>query len=155
MPPRATHDTGLVRPRYQWATATMCRNRPPGWPPVETSQYAKRLKYIFGFQGRLGSQPSTACQSSPSGLASMPGGTGLGRWPVTAYIRPASWQPTPWACAAGNRRKPNAAIPHARPRGVDAGASERLLDGWGKPATHYRTFQRGQTNHQTRIGRVL
>ena len=30
------------------------------------------------------------------------------------------------------RRIPNAATPHARPRGVDAGALERLLDGWGQ-----------------------
>src|ERR1039458_1443210 len=37
MPPSATHDTGLVRPRYQWTTSTMCTNSPPVWPPVENS----------------------------------------------------------------------------------------------------------------------
>ena len=40
-------------------------------------------------------------------------------------------------CRQGKRRyKPNAVVPHARPRGVDAGAAQRLLDGRGQQANH-------------------
>ena len=83
-----------------------------------------------------GLRPSRSNVGSPGGIAPVDR-CGCRRRPDPIVGR-SRGGPPPGLRGRQQEEYPNAATPHACPRGVDAGAAERLLDGWGQQSTPWR-----------------